>query len=1121
MSFEMNSQGSIHSYFFRGALTLVIWASSVAMLHAEPPPLLLQEPTIHLREIVFVFAGDLWRVPREGGDAVRLTTHPGREHHPHYSPDGSLIAFSGDYDGNTDVFVVEATGGVPVRLTSHPGPDIVSGWSPDGKRILFSSRRESATDSSQLFTVPVNGGPAEVIPLPRAEAGAFSPDGSHLAYVPVLQWQKAWKRYQGGQTRPIWIAALEDSSIEKVPRENSNDSNPMWMGDTVYFLSDRNGAVSLFGYDTKSKSVREMVKNQWLDIHSASAGPDALVYEQFGTLHVLEPKTGNDRVVPVRIHADLAEVRPHFKKLEAKQLNGGRLSPTGQRAVFEVRGDILTVPAEKGDVRNLTQTPGVAERDPAWSPDGKSIAYFSDLSGEYALHVRRQDGTGTNTVFALGEPPSFFYSPIWSPDGKCIAYADKRGQYWLLRLTNGTPQKIDSAIYGGNDPNSLAWSPDSRWLAYTRDLDNTYRAVFVFSLVDSTSHQLTDGLGDAAFPVFADSGQYLYFATSTDIGPGTAGGDLSAINRPVTRSVYVAVLDKSSPSPLAAESDEEKGETAKEADGKKTEGGDKGAKASETAKAEDSKKESAKSEDKKPEIPEVKIDFANFSQRILSLPLPAKNYRGLVAGKSNVLFALEGPTLEPMDSDSPSSFLVQRFDLAKRKTEKFLENAKAFVISANREKVLFQKGDAWFIAGADAPPKDGDGALKTGDYQLFVDPRAEWRQMYRETWRIERDFLYDPGLHGLDLAATMSRYAPYLEGLASRADLNYLFEEMLGEITIGHMFVGGGDNPEVTPVKVGLLGADLRVENGRHRFSRIFDGENWNPNLRAPLTEPGVNVAVGEYLLAVDGREVSGTSELFSYFQDKANRIVVLKVGPNPNDTGSREVKIKTIEDDGGLRHRAWVEDNRRTVAKLSQGRLGYVHLPDTAVGGYTSFTRYYFAQRDKQGFVIDERFNHGGLLADYVVDHLRRPVMNYAIERDGRELSFPFGAHPGPKVMLINECAGSGGDALPWYFRKAGIGPLVGKRTWGGLVGIGGYPSLLDGGSVMAPRWAIYGTEGKWEVENVGIAPDVEVDLDPKSWRAGHDTQLEKAVELALEALAKNPPQPHPHPPYPNYHRK
>ena len=1103
----------------RTLLLLLAAVTSLPLLAATeqtPPKRIPREPTLSRDTIVFVFAGDLWRVGRDGGDAVRLTSHPGQERHPRFSPDGSRIAFSAEYDGNIDVYVMPASGGVPTRLTSHPAPDTVCGWTPDGKRILFASLRHSPTDSARLFTVPVEGGPATEIPLPAAESGSYSPDGTQLAYVPTLQWQAAWKRYRGGQTRPIWIAQLSDSSIEKVPRDNSQDFEPMWVGQSIYFLSDRNGPVSLFAFDIPSKQIKQVLPNSGLDLKSASAGPGAIVYEQFGTLGLFDLGNGQAKTLDIRVAGDFPEVRPGLRKLEEKQLTGGRLSPTGQRAVFEVRGEILTIPAEKGDVRNLTRTPSVMERDPAWSPDGKSIAYFSDESGEYALHIRSQDATGEARKLSLGSPPSFFYQPKWSPDGSRIAYSDKRGNYWYLALTNPVPVKIDTAIYGNVDPASVSWSPDSRWITYARDLTNRNHAVFVHSIDEQKSHQITDGLGDAAYPVFADSGQYLYFAVSTDAGPALGFLDLSAMNRPVTRSIYLAVLDKSLSSPLASESDEEKPEPAKEPDPRKE--------LANTITNSVPPAELGRDAPAKPATTNalwVKIDFQNLGQRILALPLPPKNYAGLAAGKSNVLFAFEGPLITPPDATEPPPFTVQRFDLAKRKSEKFEDEVKGFSVSANREKVLYNKGMSWFIAGADSAPKVGEGGIKIGDFGISVHPLAEWRQMYAETWRIERDFLYDPGLHGLDLAATRARYEPYLDGLASRADLNYLFEEMLGEITIGHMFIDGGDMSDVAKVPVGLLGADYAVESNRHRFARVYDGENWNPQLRAPLTEPGVNVVAGEYLIAVDGRDLPGTADVYSFFQGKANHIVVLRVGPQADGTGARDVKVTPVSTESGLRHRAWVEDNRRAVGRLSGDRLGYLHLPDTAAGGYSSFTRYYFAQQDKQGFIIDERYNHGGRSADYVVDHLQRRVTAWGISREGRETSFPFGANPGPKVMLINESAGSGGDALPWYFRKAGIGPIVGKRTWGGLVAIWEYPHLLDGGSITAPSWGAYGTEGAWEVENAGIAPDIEIDLDPKAWREGHDAQLEKAVAVALELLAKNPPVPHPHPPYPNYHRK
>ena len=988
-------------------------------------PLLLQKPSLSQSQIVFVYASDLWIVDRKGGDARRLTTGVGQETDPHFSPEGSLIAFTGEYEGNLDMYTVPPVGGVPRRVTFHPGEDRPVGWTPDGKRIVFASSRRSPMHNNRLYTVASDGGFPEELPLPTAEEGSYSADGSHLAYVPTLQWQAAWKRYRGGQTKPIWIADLADSSILKLPRENSNDFNPMWIEDTIYFLSDRNGPISLFAYDCQSKHVREVLKNDGLDFKSASAGPGAIVIEQFGALRVFDVKTEQTKRVAVNLTGDLAEVRPRYKKVEGKDLGFGRISPTGQRAVFETRGEILTVPVEKGDVRNLIQTPGVAERDPAWSPDGKWIAYFSEESGEYALHLREQSGLGETQKIALGNPPSFFYAPVWSPDSKKIAFSDKRGKLWQLDLSDKKPVVVDTNTFGFR-LGPYAWSPDSQWLAYTKTLRNRMNAIFIQG--GAQNHQVTDGMSDATFPCFDATGKYLYFAASTDIGPVNGWVDLSTVNRPVTRSIYLAVLNKSNSSPLAPESDEEKVKKEDKASPDLKSGGTQGDKA-EKKKAKRKNKEKAK--DIAAETNKVTIDFENLSQRILALPMPARNYFGLSAGKSNFLFALEGPEIESTD-EGPPSLILHKFDLSKRKAEKFLEGIRGCMVSENGEKVLFRRGDNWYVAGTDSPPKGDEKTLNFGGVRLAIDPKTEWRQIYQEVWRIERDFLYDPNAHGLDLAAANRRYAVYLDGLASREDLNYLFEEMLGEITIGHMFVGGGDRPEAPKVSVGLLGADYRIENGRYRFARVFDGENWNPQLRAPLTEPGVNVAAGEYLLSVDGKELTSSQNIYSLFLDRADKIVTLKVGPEPDGKNAREVKVKPVGNEQGLRNRAWIEDNRRKVWELSKGQLAYIYLPNTAGAGYNNFNRYFFAQADKNGFIIDERNNGGGYLADYIVDYLRRPILNYVMTREGEDFYNPWGANPGPKVMIVNEFAGSGGDALPWYFRKLGVGTIVGKKTWG-----------------------------------------------------------------------------------------
>jgi len=1048
---------------------------------------LFRSPTMNRTHIVFSYAGDLWSVPRDGGSATRLTSHPGVERDPIFSPDGTQIAFTAEYDGNTDVFVMPAGGGEPLRLTHHPAIDAAVGWSPDGKNIVFASNRAIENDGARLYTIQATGGFPTEIPLPMGFSASYSPDSTRLAYEPVFHWQNAWKRYRGGQTTPIWLANLADSKVEAIPRPNSNDSHPMWVGSTIYFLSDRNGPVTLFSYDTATKKVTQLVENKALDLKAATAGPGGIVYEQFGGIHIYDFASRKEHQVPIQVSADFPEVRPHFLKLDAKKLTNGVISPTGARAVFESHGEILTVPAEKGAFRNITRSPAVEDRYPAWSPDGKWIASFSDAPGEYALFLRDQSGLGEIKKIDLGETHSYYYSPVWSPDSKKIAYTDKSLNLWYIDIEKGVKSKADTNTFDGSERDmNPRWSPDSRWIVYTKLLPSYFHSVYVYSLETGKSTQLTDGLSDAQFPVFDKSGKYLYFVASTNLGQaaGGGGGNLSALQKPVTSSGYLMVLKKDTLSPLAFENDEEK--------------------------------PAKKDEKKDSETPKVEIDFDRINQRILSLPIPARNYSALWAGKENILYlwAIPDVALTP----GPPVGSIERFDLSKKKVENFANGVESADISANGEKILFSGGGKWYISSSDAPAKT-DGELKLDGLEVWVEPRAEWKQMFHEAWRIEREFFYDPHYHGLNLIAAEEKYAPFVNSLDSRTDLNYLFEEMLGELSIGHVFVGGGETPDVKRVKTGLLGADYKIENGRYRFARIYDGENWNPQLSAPLTQPGAEVKAGEYLISVQGQNVTSTDEIYSYFGESAGTPVVLKVGPNPDGSNSREVSVVPVESEKSLRHLAWIEDNRRKVDAATGGKVAYLHLPDTEWGGLISFNRYYFAQTDKPAAIVDERFNHGGQLADYVVENLSVKPLSRAMTRQGNDTAMPAATIYGPKVMLINQFAGSGGDALPWYFRKLGIGPLVGKRTWGGLVGIGGYPDLMDGGGVTAPRWAIYGLDGDWEVEGKGIPPDFDVELDPAQWRLGHDSQLEKGIEVVLDLLKKNPPKEFKKPAYPNYH--
>jgi tricorn protease len=1102
----------------RMAIVVAVSVGSLVAMSADSlAPLLLQKPTLSRTHIAFVYAGDLWTVPREGGAAQRLTSGTGVETNPIYSPDGSTIAFTGEYDGNVDVYTVPAAGGVPKRLTWHPAPDTVASWTPDGKRILFASNRDSYAPVQQLYTMDVNGSFPERLPLPWGWEAAYSPDGSRLAYVPMRRAFNVWKRYRGGDTTPIWLASLADSKIEKIPRENSNDYNPLWIGSKVFFLSDRDGPVSLYSYDTRTRQTKEEVNNDGFDFKSIGAGADALVIEQFGGLALFDLKSSQVKQVSVQIAGDLPEVRARMVNVSSR-LSGAHLSPNATRALFEARGEIVTVPAEKGDPRNITNSTKVMERSPAWSPDGKTIAYFSDESGEYALHLAPQSGVGDVVKISMPEP-GFYRAARWSPDSKKIAFTDSHMRIWYVDVDRRTPVHVGKERYWNplGDDWEPVWSPDSQWLAYATRLTNYLGAIHLYSLASGKTTQITDGMSDASSPVFDKDGRFLYFTASTDSGPSRQP-DVGSFTRPVTRSVYLAVLSRTELSPFAPESDEEKGEAAPPP-------------APTPAPASEEGKPETRPAPRKPV--EVKVDFENIGQRILSMPLPPRRYVGLQVGKPGVLFALETPAPTP---GQPPTTIVHRHDLKTRRTDVAASGVRFFEVSASGDKMLTRQGDDWFIRNLPPPPPPSGGPpsggppaggpsaasgglLNTKNIEVKISPREEWAQMFREAWRVERDFFYDPGFHGLNLRNAEERYQRFVEGIGSRADLNYLFAEMLGNLVVGHLSVVGGDTPDVKRVQTGLLGCDYKIENGRYRFARVYNGENWNPQATAPLTQPGVNVAAGEYLIAVNGRNVTATDNVYSFFEGTAGKQVQIRVGADPGGGSARTVTVVPVPNENRLRNLAWIEDNRRKVDEMTGGRVAYVYLPDTAFGGFTNFTRYFFAQVDKQAVIVDERFNGGGALATDIVEFLSRKLLSSVATRDGGDEVEPQGAIFGPKVMLINEFAGSGGDAMPWYFRRAGVGKLIGKRTWGGLVGRAGAPQLMDGGIVTAPSSAVWDPEqSQWIAENVGVTPDIEVEHDPEVVRRGHDPQLERAVQEILAELQRQPPKKLTRPTYPTY---
>ena len=1059
----------------------------------------LNQPAISNNHIAFVYAGDLWVADVDGKNVRRLTSDDGIESNPVFSPNGKLIAFSAQYDGNTDVYIVPAEGGIPKRLTWHPGSDIVRRFTPDGSAVLFISPRNVFTRRyTQLFTVPIKGGFPASLKIPNAYKATYSPDGKRLAYNPLGERFRQWKNYRGGTVSTIWLYAFSDHSVVKItqPEGRCNDIDPMWIGDKIYFLSDRNGEFNLFHYDINSKEISQLTNFTDFPIIDASAGNNKIIFEQAGHLHIFDLSTNQSKKLAIGVATDLLELRSRYAK-GSRHIRSGWISPSGVRVVIDFRGEIITVPAEKGDPRNLTNTPGAHERFPAWSPDGKTIAYFSDESGEYQIHLQQQDGKGEVKKFKLNG--SGFYSNLdWSPDSKKLTFTDNaRNLYWM-DVEKGSIKKIASEyIYQPGTFGRIRgiWSPDSKWIAYTVNTAAYIEKVYLYTIEKDKSYPVTDGLSDVSDPVFDQSGKYIYFFASTDAGPVKHWFAMSNRDMRMTRAIYLATLQKDVPSPIAKESDEEKGAEEKE------------------DKEEKSKKEESKKEQDKIEKP-FSVDFEGLDSRIISLPVDEGNYFNLQVGDEGKVYYLEAPATAR--GPYAKGTKLHLYDLEKRKDEVIISEMNFYQISHDKKKILYQEGESWKIVPISGKSESGKGNLDINAIQVLINPTTEWKQIFDEAWRINRDYFYATNYHGVDWKVMGEKYSVFLPHLSCRNDLNRLIQWMCSELAVGHHRVGGGDfyhDPERVPG--GLLGADYAIENGRYRFKKVYGGLNWNPELRSPLTEPGVNVQEGEYLLAVNGKELTSTLNLYSLFENSSGKIVEITVGPNPNSTGSRTVTVIPISNESALRNRDWVEGNLKKVDEATGGRVVYVYVPNTTTLGHTYFKRYFFPQVHKEAIIVDERFNGGGLVADYYIDLLRRPYLCNWNMRYGADIRTPSASIQGPKVMLIDETAGSGGDLLPWMFRKLNLGKLIGKRTWGGLVGTLGFPVLMDGGYVSAPNLAIW-TEDGWVVENVGAPPDIEVEQLPAEVIAGHDPQLEKAIEVVMDELKKNPPKKVTRPPYP-----
>jgi tricorn protease len=1058
---------------------------------------LLHQPATSGTHLAFVYADDLWVARLDGSELRRLTTDDGLESSPAFSPDGKLLAFSAQYEGNTDVYAVPIDGGVPKRLTWHPSVDEVQGFTPDGRQVLFTSARAVFTNRyAQLFTVPLDGGMPESLPIPNAASGTYSADGRQIAYNPIAPRFDQWKQYRGGTVSRIWIYDTSTHAIERVPQPptRSNDVDAMSIDGVLYFRSDRNGEFNLFSFDPRNNQVKQLTQHEDFPVLNASAGGGKIVYEQAGRLHLFDPATNSAQRITIGVPADLRETRPRFVK-GANWIRGAAISPTGARAAFEFRGEVVTLPAEKGDPRNLTSSPGAHERSPAWSPDGARVAYFSDASGEYEIHVVSHDGKGEVTKHKPNG--TGFYSDLqWSPDSRKLAYSDNSQAIHILDLSSGAATKVAAAkVYGPTSSITFGWSPDSRWLAYTANTHALAMTVSVYSVEQKRSFPISDGLAEVSEPVFDRSGKYLYLFGSTDAGPVLDWFAQSTADNRRRRNVYLVVLRNDLPSPLMKESDEEKPKV----DGKDP--------------------TTTPADEQKPSVEPVRIDLDGIQYRILDLPVPAGDLSNLQSGEAGHLYYLRADP-EPPTTPGPQAQVLHRFDLGKRKDEAILEKVRDYRVSADGKKLLYaSNGDAWSIVALQPGQKvnAADGRLAVGSIDVKIDPAAEWAQIFAEAWRINRDYFYAPNMHGVDWPAMRAKYAAFLPDVAVRSDLNRVIQWMCSELSVGHHRGGGGDRLETAKtVPGGLLGADYSIENGRYRFKKVYGGLNWNPTLRAPLTEPGVNVRAGEYLIAVRGQDVRPPANLYGFFENTSGKILELTVGPNPDGSGARTVQVVPIDNEGALRNRDWVEGNLKKVDEATGGRVAYVYVPNTAQPGYDYFKRYFYPQSHKDAVIVDERFNGGGQVADYYIDLLRRPLISYWAMRYGDDLKTPTASIQGPKTMIIDETAGSGGDLLPWMFRKFQLGTIVGQRTWGGLVGTLGFPMLMDGGQITAPNLAIWTPEEGWVVENEGVPPDIEVEQTPKDVIAGRDPQLERAIAVSLEALKKNPPVRPTRPAYP-----
>jgi len=1072
-------------------------ALAFAAAPAAAETLLLRDPALSAQNLAFVYAGDLYVANRDGSAPRRLTSHAADERDPIFSPDGTLIAYTANYDGNTDVYVIPTAGGQPKRLTWHPGADTAVDWAPDGQSVAFVSRRETGHGrSEQLFHVSLSGG----LPVKQMEArvfrGAYDESGGRFALMPypaayngLFGGGAGWRGYEGGTAPALDILDLNAKTSVTVPGPASTNFDPMWMGGQLYFLSDRDNKVfNIHRFDPATGAVSKVSNETVWDIRNADAHGGTIVYEAGGRLKALNTADGSVRELTISLTPDLPQLRPQWK--DAKNaVSATDISPSGKRVAVVARGEVFTLPVEDGAPRNITNSMGVREYTAVWSPDGQKLAYIVERDGRQFVRIEDQAGLEAPRELALG--PDFYSLHAWGEGGRLIVESNHL-ELFALAVADGKRTTIGKGAR--REQFEADVSPDGRWLAYTEERPNFNRDLYLFDFTLGRGYRVTDGFADVGSPAFSKDGKLLFFTGSTNSGPAQVGLDMSSQERPYRAGIYVAMLEAEGKSPLAPKLGDEEPAKKDEPAGKK--------KGSDAAKA------------------GVAVSPDGLMGRIEALPVPEHFYADLGVAKDGTLYFVRrvqpGVANTPPGQPDQGEAALMRFNFDKREAQTVLGGVTGLQVAASGEHALLQKADGSF-ATAKIAEKLEPKPLDLSGARLFIDPKVEWAQIFDDVWRMEAAYFYDPAMHGLDWAAVRDRYKPLLAHVGRREDLNELMVEMIAEMQVGHNRVGGGDVYQAKEPSVGLLGADLRVENGRYRIARIHTGGSWNPFLKSPLAAPGVGAKEGDYILAINGRELGPNDNIFEFLSGTVDSQIAVRLAPTPDGRNARTVTVEPIGNEGALRLWSWIEANRQAVDKASNGKVGYVYLPDTGGNGYTFFNRMFFAQVDKDAIIIDERSNGGGQAANYITDVLNRTYLAGWKDRDGLVFNTPGGAIYGPKVMLIDQDAGSGGDFLPYSFREMGIGTLIGTRTWGGLIGISANPSLVDGGLLSVPFFRFFDTKGRWSVENEGVAPDIEVKLDPVAANQGRDTQLERAIQEVLRQLQERPsPAPLAAPAYP-----